>query len=144
LWFTGFRRITSPSKLSWLTFAKRDLVSIALLLVLAIVLTGSLQQVVARHLYETNTRFTLQQEINASVGNYLEDVRFETDPGITIVRAVVRGPNAPSAAQVAAMEATLPAPPDQTTVELRVRYVVTSIINRNGLLYTDAAFGTSQ
>jgi uncharacterized hydrophobic protein (TIGR00271 family) len=143
LWFTGFRRVTSTSGLSLFTFAERNIVSITVLLVLAGVLTSSLHRVVARHLYETTTRFTLQQKINASAGSYLVEVRFETVPGTTIVRAVVRGPNSPSAAQVAAMEAQLPSPPDGTIVELRVRFVQTTIINRNGPLYEDIEFGTS-
>jgi len=144
LWFTGFRRVTHTSGLSLLTFAQRNIVSITILLVLAVVLTMSLQRVVARQLYETTTRFTLQQEINASMGSNLAEVRFETVPGTTIVRAVMRGPSPPSAAQVAAMETRLPSPPDGTTVELRIRFVQTTIINRDGLLYKDVEFGPNE
>ena len=55
-------------------------------------------------------------------------------------RAVVRGPLPPSGFQVAAMEAHLPSPPDGTALELRIRFVETIIINRNGELYKDAGF----
>ncbi len=144
LWFTGFRRVTHTSGLSLLAFVRRNIVSIAILLTLAVVLTMSLQQVVTRQLYETTTRFTLQREINVSVGSHLAEVRFETVPGTTIVRAVMRGPNPPSAAQVAAMEAHLPSPPDSTTVELRIRFVQTTIISRDGPLYTDIEFGSNE
>jgi len=144
LWSTGFRQLGRTSGLPLWTFVKRDIVSIAILLILAVVLTSSLHQVVARQLYETTTQSTLRQEINGSVGSYLAGVRFETVPGTTIVRAVVRGPAPPSAAHVAAMEARLPSPPDGTTVELRVRFIQTAIISRNGPLYNDVQFGTSE
>ena len=144
LWFTGFRRVTSTSGLSLLTFFKRNIVSIIVLVVLAVMLTNSLHRVIARQFYETATRFTLQQDIRASVGSHLVEIRFETIKGTTIVRAVVRGTNPPSAAQVAAMEAKLPSPPDGTPVELRVRFVPTMIFNRNGPFYQDQEFGSSE
>jgi uncharacterized hydrophobic protein (TIGR00271 family) len=144
LWFTGFRRVTHTSELSLLTFVKRNIVSITILLILAVMLSISLQRIVAKQLFETTTRFTLQQEINASPGSYLVGVRFETVPGTTIVRGVVRGPAPPSASQVAAMEAQLPSPPNGTPVELRIRFVQTTIINRNGPLYTDVNFGSNE
>ena len=56
----------------------------------------------------------------------------------------MRGPSPPSAAQVAAMETRLPSPPDGTKVELRIRFVQTTIINRDGLLYTDVEFGPNE
>lgn len=138
LWFTGFRHVTRTSGHSLFTFARRNAVSITILLVLAVVLTNSLQRVVARQIFETTSRFTLHQEINNSLGSHLVVVQFETIPETTIIRAVVRGPNPPSAAQVAALEAELPAPPDGTKVELRVRFVQTEIINRDGPLYSIA------
>jgi len=144
LWFSGFRHVTRISGHSLFTFIRSNAVSIAILLVLAIVLTNSLQRVVARQIYETTTQFTLQQEINSSLGSHLVVVQFETIPGTTIVRAVVRGPKPPSAAQVAVMETKLPSPPDGTEVELRVRFVQTEIISRDGLLYEDNGFETSE
>ena len=143
LWLAGFRRISRASGLSLLTFAKANIVSMVILLALAVVLTTSLHRIVSRQLYETSTRFTLQREINASAGSHLVEVRFDdTVPGKNIVRAVVRGPNPPSAAEIAAMEAKLPTPPNRTVVELRIRFVHTTVINRNGPLYGDFEFGT--
>lgn len=144
LWANGYRQVTSKAGISILVFIKRNIISMAILLLLATVLSRSLHQVVFRELYETKTRFTLQQQLNAAVGNYVQEVRFETTPGKTIVRALVRGPKAPSATQVAAMENQLPAPPERTKVELRVRFVQTTIVNRDGQLYQDGAFGSSQ
>jgi len=145
-WVTGFRRIASFSGLSLLTFLKRNVVSIVILLGLGFMLTNSLHETVTRQLFETSTRFTMKQDIDTSVGSHLADVRFETipgkaTPGTTIVRALVRGPQPPTAAQVAAMEAKLPSPPGKTAIELRIRFVETSVINRDGPLYKDVKFG---
>lgn len=145
LWLTGFRRLSRTSGLSILTFLRRNAVSLAILLLLSIMLTTSLHRAIARQLFETATRTTLGQLIDGSAGNHLAEVRFDTVPsnageGTTIVRAVVRGPLPPSASQVAAMEAQLPAAPDGTALELRVRFLETTIINRNGELYKDAGF----
>jgi uncharacterized hydrophobic protein (TIGR00271 family) len=147
-WLTGFQRIASFTGLTLITFVRRNAVSICILLGLAVMLTTSLQATVARQLFETTTRFTLLQNIDASPGSHLAEVRFETvagedetRPGTTIVRAVVRGPQPPSPAQIAAMEAKLPSPPDGTAIELRIRFVMTSIINRDGPLFEDREFG---
>jgi uncharacterized hydrophobic protein (TIGR00271 family) len=145
LWLTSFLRIRRTSRLSLLAFAKQNAVSLMILLTLAVVFTTSLRRVVARQLYETSTRFTLQEEIKTSLGSYLAEVRFEkTVPGKNIVRAVVRGPHPPSAAQVAALEAKLPIPSDRRKVELRIRFVQTAIINRDGPLYGDVEFGATE
>jgi uncharacterized hydrophobic protein (TIGR00271 family) len=145
LWLTGFRRISRASGLSFLAFAKGNVISILILLALAVVFTTSLRRVVARQLYEASTRTTLQKEIKDSVGSHLVEVRFdETVPGKNIIRAVMRGPNPPSPAQVAAMEATLPVPPYRTIVELRIRFVQATIINKEGSLYEDVEFGTTE
>jgi len=89
-------------------------------------------------------RGTLRQAINASVGRYLADVRFETAQPTTIVRAVVRGPTPPSADQVAAFESRLPSPPDHTTIALRIRFVHTTTITRAGSLYEDMELGPKE
>jgi len=144
LWLTGFRRIGRTKGLSLLAFAQGNAISIVILLALALVLTTSLRRVVATQLYQASTRVTLQKEITASVGSHLVDVRFDdTVAGKTIIRAVIRGPEAPSPAQVAALEAKLPPPPHRT-VELRIRFVQTTIINRKGPLYEDVKFGTTE
>ena len=145
LWLSGFRRMRRTSEQPWLIFAKGNVISIVVLLALAVLFTTSLRRIVARQLYEASTRFTLQEVIKDSVGSHLVAVQFdETVPGKNIVRAVVRGPNPPSPAQVAELEAKIPIPPDRKTVELRIRFVQTMIINKDGPLYWDVEFGTSE
>jgi len=145
LWLIGFRRISRTSGLSLLTFAKGNAVSIVILLALAVMFTTSLQRAIAMQLYEASTRFTLQKEIKSSLGSHLVEVRFDkTLPGKNIVRAVVRGPHPPSAAQVLALEAKLPIAPGRIIVRLRIRFVQTAIINRDGPLYEDVEYGTTE
>jgi hypothetical protein len=87
----------------------------------------------------------LQKEINPSIGNHLVAVQFDkVVRGKNIIRAVVRGPHPPSAAQVAALEAKLPIPPEREIVELRIRFVHTTIIDRNGPINDDVEFGARE
>lgn len=145
LWLTGFRGISRTSGLSLLAFAQGNVISIVILFAMAVVFITSLQRVVAKQLYEASVRSRLQEEIKNSVGSHLVEVRFdETVPGRNIVRAVIRGPNPPSAAQVAALEAKLPISPPRTIVELRIRFVQATIINREGPLYGDEQFGATE
>lgn len=140
LWLTGFRRVTRTSGEPITKFLKQNLLSIAILVALGVSLSVSSRHAIAKQLFETKTRFTLQQEINSSPGSHVSGIRFEKVPGKTIVRAVVRGPNPPSATQVAVMEDQLPPSPDGTTVTLRIRFVQLMIIDRDGLLHSDTEF----
>ncbi|MEM3422041.1 MAG: TIGR00341 family protein [Candidatus Hadarchaeum sp.] len=144
LWLTGFRRVTRTSGQPFTEFLKQNLLSIVVLVALGISLSVNSRHAIAKQLFETKTRFTLQQEINSSLGSHLVGVRFEKVPGKTIVRAVVRGPNPPSATQIAAIEDQLPSSPDGTTVTLRVRFVQVTVIDRDGLLHSDTAFGSDE
>jgi uncharacterized hydrophobic protein (TIGR00271 family) len=144
LWLTGFRRVTLKRGLAWATFVRRNIVSLAILTILAVLLSTNLQHSIANQLFETSVRETLRQQVAESAGDHLVEVRFERIEDMTIVRAVVRGPNSPSAEQVARMESLLPTPPDRPSIELRVRFVQTVTINRDGLLYTDIDFRESE
>lgn len=141
LWLTGFRRVTKTRGLGWSEFFQRNSISILILAVLAVILTSNLQHVIAKQLFETNVRGTLRQELGSLEGYHLAEARFETTEDTTIVRAVVRGPNPPTASDVANMESKLPQPPDNTVLELRVRFIETVIVNRSGILFTDSDFG---
>jgi len=136
-WLAGFRRITHAAGLQMSTFIKRNTVSIMILLILAVTLAFNLHHTISKQLFETSVRGVLKQIISVSPLNYLEEVRFEKISDTTIVRAVVRGPSQPSINEVRKMEKELPHPPDGSTIELRIRFVNTTIINRDGILRTD-------
>lgn len=138
LWFTGFRKISHTKGISFLVFLKTNSVSIAILTVLAVVLTNSMHETMSKKIYESNTKNALQQECVGEEGCFLADVRFdENTSGGTIIRAVVRGPNPPDAKRIAAVEKKLPSHPKGKPTELRVRYVPTTTITRDGVLYHD-------
>jgi uncharacterized hydrophobic protein (TIGR00271 family) len=144
LWLTGFRRVTRTSGQPITNFLKQNLLSIAILVGFGVLFSINTRYVIAKQLFETKTRFTLQQGVNASLGSHLVGVRFEKVSGKTIVRAVVRGPNPPSGTQVAALENDLPSPPDGTSVALRIRFVELVIIDRDGRRDTDVLFGSDE
>lgn len=137
LWMSGFRNVTQTNGLALRTLLKRNIVSLIVLLALGVILTTNLQQAIAKQLFESAARSILQQEIEQLPGSYLAEVRYETTLNTTIIRAVMRGPVPPSTIQIAAMEARLPLPPNGSPLELRIRYIQTLILNRNGQMYTD-------
>ncbi|MEA5391285.1 DUF389 domain-containing protein [Cyanobium gracile UHCC 0139] len=144
LWLTGFRRLTRTAELPLRLFLRQNLPSIIILVALAISLSVSSQAAIANQLFQTKVRYSLEQDINASSGSQLVAVRFERNPGQTIVRAVVRGPNPPTAAQVAAMEDRAPPAPNGSRVSLRIRFVPLVIIGRDGPINADLDFGSEE
>lgn len=134
MWLGGYGRIAQKS-----TFGRRVVlrhsVSILILIVLGVVLTINLRQDVSKQLFESNVRRTLSRALVLYPGSYLDDVRFGTGLDRTIVRAVVRGPALFSAQQVAAMEDKLRNAPNGSRPELHVRFIPTTVITRQGLLY---------
>ncbi len=141
LWFTGFCGVTHFGENNSWNFLKRNIISLSILAVLALTLTTNLQKVVLKQTYENKVRQVLSQEIESLRGNHLAEVRFETKSKNSLIRAVVRGPNRFTANQVGGMEVKLPQPPNGDKNELRVRFVQTMILNRDGSLYDDAEFG---
>lgn len=142
LWFSGFRQLTDASGLSLRSFFRRNVASIIVLGFLAVVLTGSLHRAIERQVYETATTRILQDTAGLTDNDHLVETRFQRTDGSTIVRAVVRGTKMPTAQQIAAIEAKLPRPPDGSALELRVRFVETVTMNRDGVLDSDQDGGS--
>jgi uncharacterized hydrophobic protein (TIGR00271 family) len=141
LWLTGFRQVTRTQGLGIGAFLRRNLVSIVILIGLAVILTGNLHNVISRQLFESSVKGILRAETGTKAGFHLAETRFETTKNSTIVRAVIRGPHPPTAQEVATIENKLPKPPGGTNIVLRVRFVDTMTINRDGLLFTDNELG---
>lgn len=137
IWLSKFHHITQTSDKSFLSFLRQNTIGVVILLAIGVVLAVNFRQVGVKHLYETQTRILLKQQIQETKGNHLSEVRFANVSAKTIVRAVVNGLYPPSAKQVATMEEGLPPPPDGTKLELIIRFTRTKTINRNGPLYTD-------
>ncbi len=145
LWLSGFRPHLPRQASAVLAFIRHNAPGLVLLGILAVVLGLSLHRMVDRSLYESALRTTLQRQIDASAGSHLVEVRLEENrQGTNLVRAVVRGPVPPTAAQVAVMEDALPASPRHGPVELRIRFVHTTILNRHGELFHDRPFAARE
>ena len=134
LWATGFHRLTATSA-STAAVVARNALSIVVLVGLAVFLGVNLKQSVAQMLFETSTRQVLAQAIQAYPGAYVAEVRFATAKRTTLVCAVVRGTQPLTSAQVGALEAKLPAPPDGSPRALQVRFVDIDVITPQGRLY---------
>jgi uncharacterized hydrophobic protein (TIGR00271 family) len=137
LWLTGLRRERRHGS-AYAALFKRGLPTLVLMALLTTILTLNLRGVIAKQRFEGGVTASLRRALDGAPGSYLAEVRFERAPGKTIVRAVLRAPQPPSPQAVGAMEDGLPRPSDGTAVELRVRYLQTLILTREGELVTDS------
>lgn len=139
-WLSGFRKISNLREQSFLGFMKRNLVSIVILCVLTVILTQKVHEILARKVFETKTDSILRSKI-ISESNYLASLRFiEKDGEHCIIMAALVAPGPPTAAQVAELEKLLPPHPEGKSVELRLRYAQTMVVNRDGQLFYDIGF----
>lgn len=144
LWLSGFRDVTPMAGLNLGALLRRNFVSLAVLALLAAVLTADLRNEVSQELFETSVHDVLTQAIDKSPGSYLAagsdvaNVQIARENGSVIVRAIVRGPSPPSPAAVAALGALLPHAPDKARIELRVKFVETLTVTPNGVIFENA------
>ena len=138
LWLNGFHPRLRTVGESFSSFMRQHAFSIGILMALAVGLGLSLNRVVKQRLYESNVETALQRHFETVPGNHLVEVRVaQAGTGTNIIRAVVRGPVPPSAAEVAMVENSLPTAPHGRSSVLRVRFVHTTVVDRNGLIYRD-------
>ncbi len=139
-WLAGFRKISQAKGLSFYSFLKSNLISIAILCVLAVFLTQKVQEILARKVFETKTESILRAKIN-SESSYLLPIRFiETDKNVCIVLGGMVAPAPPTAEQIVTLEKELPLHPEGKSIELRLRYAETIVIGRNGRLFSNTGF----
>ena len=139
-WLAGFRTISHARGLSFLGFIKGNLVSIAILCVLAVVLTQKVHEILARKGFEVRTESILRTKIASASSNLLL-VRFiENEKDRCIVQAGMVAPAPPTPAQVNELEKLLPPHPQGKKVELRLRHAQTVVVNRDGHLFDDVGF----
>lgn len=148
LWANGFRKASHAYKDSIFIFIKQNAISLALLLAMASILTASLHRAVGQDLFESATQTTLAKVINKITGTYLSEVVFEKESNnsmevTTVVNAFVQGAQPPTGGQVAAVEAQLPKPEDGSQLELRTRFLETTLINRDGIMYEQMKLDSS-
>lgn len=132
IWASGI----APRRLRRLVLP--NVVSIGLLLILAVVLAVNLHRLIGRTLFQAGVTGALKQELAAYPGTYLADIRFAPEDRThkTIVQAVIGGPRDFTALEVGALEDGLPHPAGGTRIELQLRQIHTTVMTRNGTLYS--------
>jgi len=139
-WFAGFRKISHAKGLSAWGFIKGNLISLAILGVLAVILTHNVNMIIARKLFETRTEAILRSKTVSPSSNLLPIRFIENDKNLCIIQTALVAPSPPTAEQVAALEKELPPHPEGKAIELRLRYAPSIIVNRNGQLYSGDSF----
>lgn len=131
MWLGGYRGRSEKIQGSEL---KRNVVSVALLLILAVVLGIELRELIAKQLYEASVRRVLEKVSATHKGAYLADVRFRQVSGTNVVVAVYRTPSPFTPQDVGTLESSLPLPPGKTKLELRIRSVPITVTSKQGYL----------
>lgn len=150
LWFTGFRRLVDDDYKSgtYLTFFRRNAVTLLLLIGLGIYLTLNLNTIAKQQQFETNVKTNINDYF-IDKGNVLTNTQFEKYDGYQTIRAVVRGETVPSSYDVRQIEAKITKDMDENfpkylPVKLQLRYLPIKVIEANPLITekldeTDAA-----
>jgi uncharacterized membrane protein len=131
-WMSGYRRMTTFGEGNFWLFVRRNVLSLCIVAVLAVVLGMQFKQAVSRALFENEVRDVLRTHFTPKAGFYLADTRFTKEHRALVITAVLRGPKAPSTADVAAAQASLPAFWEGLKADLHVRFVQVLIVTPEG------------
>ncbi len=150
LWFLGFRRLVDDDYKSntYLTFLRRNAVTLSLLVGLGIYLTINLNTTAKQQTFENNVKDSINSYF-IDKGNVLTNTQFDKANGYQTIRAVIRGETTPSSYDVRQIEATITQSmadnfPDYLPIKLQLRYLPVQVIESDPLIAdqldkTDAA-----
>lgn len=128
LWIAGFRRGSNEEVSSkYLEFAKRNWVSLIILLILAVYLTLNLLHTVQNELYKSHISDQLGQELNTET-NIIDTVEFEPHPNFTLARIFIRGVTPPSTNQIDELNRTLKTDRNGHPTYVQIRFIPIQII----------------
>jgi uncharacterized hydrophobic protein (TIGR00271 family) len=137
LWLQGYRQVSAVAGLDVPGFLRRNLLSMAVLALLAVVLTENLEKAVGQQVFEGAVRHALRIALTRYPGSHLADLRIQRGEKVTVIRAVIRGPRQPGMSDVGLLAAALPPDPARSKLELRVRFVQTVTVTAKGILFED-------
>jgi uncharacterized hydrophobic protein (TIGR00271 family) len=136
LWLAGLHRVVDQlyrnPKITWLNG-----ISLAMVVGLFLALGASTQALLSKARYEKNTRNALIEEMRRFPGASVSDVSIDREAGKILVRAVVQSPYGFTFAEIGDFESKLPAPPDGSPIELRLRHIKISVMTREGFKYDE-------
>ncbi|EOR03220.1 DUF389 domain-containing protein [Acinetobacter tandoii] len=128
LWIAGFRRGSNEEVSSkYLEFAKRNWVSLIILLILAVYLTFNLLHTVQNELYKSHVSDQLGQGLNTET-NIIDTVEFEPHPNFTLARVFIRGVTPPSTNQIDELNRTLKTDRNSHPTYVQIRFIPIQII----------------
>ncbi|NCI78133.1 TIGR00341 family protein [Acinetobacter kanungonis] len=128
LWIAGFRRGSNEEVQSkYLEFAKRNWLSLIILLVLAVYLTFNLIYTVQNELYKSRVSDQLGLKLNTET-NIIDTVQFDTHPEFTLARVFIRGVEPPSTNQIDELNRTLGPDRKGYPTYVQIRFIPIQII----------------
>lgn len=154
LWFLGFRRLVDDDYKSntFLTFLRRNAVTLLLLIGLGIYLTLNLNSNAKQQTFENNVKEAINSHF-IDKGNVLTNTQFDNTDSHQTIRAVIRGETSPTSYDVQQIEAVITQDmadnfPDYLPVKLQLRYLPVQVIESDPLIQdkldkTDAAILTN-
>lgn len=140
LWVLGFRRLVKNDYKSntFLTFLRRNAVSLSLLIGLGIYLSINLKTNARQQKFENNVNETINSYFYDK-GNVLTNTQFDKTDDHQVVRAVIRGETTPSSYDVRQIEATITQDiqdnfPSYLPIKVQLRYLPVQVIEANPLI----------
>lgn len=128
LWIAGFRRGSNEEVQSkYLEFAKRNWLSLIILLILAVYLTFNLIYTVQNELYKSRVSDQLGLKLNTET-NIIDTVQFDTHPEFTLARVFIRGVEPPSTNQIDELNRTLGPDRKGHPTYVQIRFIPIQII----------------
>ena len=140
LWLLGFRRLVDDDYKSstYLTFLRRNAVTLLLLGGLGAYLTINLQTNAKQQGFESSVKETINNYFSDK-GNVLTNTQFDKNDTDQVVRAVIRGETTPSSYDVRQIEAIISKDmaehfPDYLPIRLQLRYMPVQVIESHPLI----------
>lgn len=131
-WVAGYRHRAGVRNPGLPVFARVHVFGLVLIALMVGGFALQLHRAVTRSVFESRIRTDLTRYFDAMPGYHMIDFGLDRTAGATVVRAVVRGPAPPSAAQVAAAQSALSPAPDGSAMRLRVRFIDVVIMTPQG------------
>ncbi len=154
LWLLGFRRLVDDDYKSstYLTFLRRNAVTLLLLGGLGTYLSINLQTNAKQQVFESSVKEAINSYF-IDKGNVLTNTQFDTSEENKVVRAVIRGETTPTSYDVRQIETVITQDmaenfPEYLPIKLQLRYLPVQVIESNPLIQdkldeTDAAILTN-
>ena len=140
LWLLGFRRLVDDDYKSktYLTFLRRNAVTLLLLGGLGTYLSINLQTSAKQQGFENNVKETINSYFSDK-GNVLTNTQFDKNDTNQVVRAVIRGETTPSSYDVRQIEAIIEQDmadnfPGYLPIRLQLRYMPVQVIESHPLI----------